>query len=134
MPQFRQGSVGSVPTAAVPPLAGTRAGTTNPAGGLSNAINASGYKSGTLIVYAGNVAASTGAVTGKMQSSDASGGTYTDIAGAAITAFGPSDDNTVRAVDFDIPIGRPFLKAVVTAVEATDVSSAIVLLNDPMRS
>lgn len=134
MPQFRQGSVGAVPTAAVPPLAGARAGTTNPAGGLSNAIDARGYKNGTLIAYAGVVAASTGAVTAKMQSSDASGGTYTDISGAAIAGFGPSDDNTVQSVDFEIPYGRPYLKVVVTQVEATDVGSAIVLLNNPMRT
>lgn len=133
MPMFRQGSVGNVPTAAIPPLAGARAGTVNPAGGLSNAITATGYKSGTLIVYAGVVTASTGAVTGKVQASATSGGTYADISGAAVAGFGPSDDNTVQSVDFTIPDGKPFLKVVVTAVEATDVSSAIVLLNEPMR-
>lgn len=133
MPMFRQGAVGSVPTAAIPPLAGARAGTVNAAGGLSSAINATGYKNGTLIVYAGVVTATTGAVTGKVQASATSGGTYADISGAAVTGFGPSDDNTVQSVDFEIPDGKPFLKVVVTAVEATDVSSAIVLLNQPMR-
>lgn len=134
MPIFRQASVGSTPIAAIPPLAAARAGTVNPAGGLSNAIDGTNYKSGTLVVYAGNVTASTGEITAKLQASATSGGTYADISGAAITGFGPSDDNTVQYVDFDFPDGKPFVKVVLTAAEATDVSSAIVILHGDMRS
>lgn len=133
MPMFRQGSVGSVPVAAIPPLEAARAGTVNPAGGLSAAIDGTNYKSGTLVVYAGNVTASTGEITAKMQASATSGGSYADITSAAITGFGPSDDNTVQYVDFDFPAGKPFVKVVLTAAEATDVSSAIVLLHGDMR-
>lgn len=133
MPQFRQGSVGHVATIAVPPLAAARAGTVNPAGGLSDAINASNYKNATLYVYAGVVTATTGAVTAKMQSSATSGGSYADISGAAIAGFGPSDDNTIQAVDFELTAGKPFLKVVVTQVEATDVACAWVVLHNPMR-
>jgi len=133
MPMFRQGSVGSPPTAAIPPLAGSRAGTTNPAGGLSDAITATNVKSGTLVVYAGVVAASTGAVAAKMQSSATSGGAYADISGAAIAGFGPSDDNTIQQVDFDIPSDKPFLKVVLTQSQATDLSAAWVELRGPMR-
>ena len=133
MPMFRQGSVGSPPTAAIPPLAGSRAGTTNPAGGLSDAITATNVKSGTLVVYAGVVAASTGAVAAKVQSSATSGGSYTDISGAAIAGFGPSDDNTIQQVDFDIPSDKPFLKVVLTQSQATDLSAAWVNLRGPMR-
>ena len=132
-PMFRQGSVGSPPTAAIPPLAGSRAGTTNPAGGLSDAITATNVKSGTLVVYAGVVAASTGAVAAKMQSSATSGGSYADISGAAIAGFGPSDDNTIQQVDFDIPSDKPFLKVVLTQSQATDLSCAWVNLRGPMR-
>jgi len=133
MPMFRQGSVGSPPTAAIPPLAGSREGTTNPAGGLSDAITATNVKSGTLRVYAGVVAASTGAVAAKMQSSATSGGAYADISGAAIAGFGPNDDNTIQQVDFDIPSDKPFLKVVLTQSQATDLSAAWVELRGPMR-
>lgn len=134
MPMFRQGSVGATPVIAVPPLAAVRAGTVNPAGGLSDAINGTNYKSGTLVVYVGNMTATTGACTAKVQSSDASGGTYADITGAAVTGFGPSDDNTVQYVDFDFPAGQPFVKVVLTAAAATDVTSAMVILHGDMRS
>ena len=133
MPMFRQGSVGSPATAAIPPLAGSRAGTTNPASGLSDAITATNIKSGTLRVYAGVVAASTGAVAAKMQSSATSGGSYTDISGAAIAGFGPSDDNTIQTVDFDVSSDKPFLKVVLTQSQATDLSCAWVELRGPMR-
>lgn len=133
MPMFRQGSVGSVSTIAIPPLAGSRAGTTNPAGGLSDAITATNYKSGTLVVYAGVVAASTGAVAAKVQSSATSGGTYADISGAAIAGFGPNDDNTIQTVDFDIPSDKVFLKVVLTQSQATDLSCALIALRGPMR-
>ena len=133
MPMFRQGSVGSPATAAIPPLAGSRAGTTNPAGGLSDAITATNIKSGTLVVYAGLVAVSTGAVAAKVQSSATSGGSYTDISGAAIAGFGPSDDNTIQTVDFEIPADKPFLKVVLTQSQATDLSCAMINFRGPMR-
>ena len=133
MPMFRQGSVGTVSTLAIPPLAGARAGTVNPAGGLSDVITATNVKTGTLVVYAGLVAVSTGAVAAKVQSSATSGGSYTDISGAAIAGFGPSDDNTIQAVDFEIPADKPFLKVVLTQSQATDLSCAMVNLRGPMR-
>ena len=133
MPMFRQGSVGSPATAAIPPLAGVRAGTVNPAGGLSGAITATNIKSGTLRVYAGVVAVSTGAVAAKVQSSATSGGSYTDISGAAIAGFGPDDDNTIQTVDFDVSPDKPFLKVVLTQSQATDLSCAWVELRGPMR-
>jgi hypothetical protein len=133
MPMFRQGSVGTVSTLAVPPLAGSRAGTTNPAGGLSDAITATNVKTGTLVVYAGVVAASTGVVTAKVQSSATSGGTYADISGAAIAGFGPSDDNTIQTVDFEVPADKPYLKVVLTQSQATDLSCAMINLRGPMR-
>ena len=133
MPMFRQGSVGTVSTLAVPPLAGSRAGTTNPAGGLSDAITATKVKTGTLVVYAGVVAASTGVVTAKVQSSATSGGTYADISGAAIAGFGPSDDNTIQTVDFEVPADKPYLKVVLTQSQATDLSCAMINLRGPMR-
>jgi len=68
-----------------------------------------------------------------MQSSATSGGSYTDISGAAITAFGPADDNTIHTVDFEIPLGKPYLKVVLTQAHATDVSCAIVELRGPTR-
>ena len=133
MPMFRQGSVGSPPTPAIPPLAGARAGTVNPAGGLSDAITATNVKSGTLVVYAGNVTASTGSVTAKMQSSATSGGSYADIVGAAIAGFGPTDDNTIQTVDFEVPSDKPYLKVVLTQDAVTDVAGAMVNLRGPMR-
>ncbi len=134
MPMFRQNGIGHVATAAIPPLAGSRAGTTNPAGGLSSAIDGTNYKSGTLIVYAGVVAASTGAVTAKIQSSATSSGSYVDVTGAAISGFGPDDDNTVQFVDFDFPAGQPFVKVVLTQSQATDIAAATVVLNGKMRT
>jgi len=55
MPMFRQGSTGTSHEVAIPPLAGARAGNTNPAAGLSDAITATNVKTGTLAVYAGVV-------------------------------------------------------------------------------
>jgi hypothetical protein len=133
MPMFRQGSVGTVSTIAIPPLAGARAGTVNPAGGLSDAITATEVKTGTLVVYAGNVTASTGSVTAKVQSSATSGGSYADIVGAAIAGFGPSDDNTIQTVDFEVPSDKPFLKVVLTQVAVTDVACAMINFRGPMR-
>ena len=133
MPMFRQGSVGTVSTLAIPPLAGVRAGTVNPAGGLSDVITATEVKTATLVVYAGLVAVSTGAVAAKVQSSATSGGSYTDISGAAIAGFGPSDDNTIQTVDFEIPADKPFLKVVLTQSQATDLSCAMINFRGPMR-
>jgi hypothetical protein len=81
-----------------------------------------------LLVLAGVVAVSTGAVTAKVTASATSGGSYTDITGAAVTGFGPDDDNTAQQVDFDIPADRPFLKIVVTQSQATDVGAALIQL------
>jgi hypothetical protein len=135
MPQFRQGSQGHVPAIAIPPVAGSRAGTTNPAAGLSDPIDARGYKSGTLRAYAGVVAVSTGAIACKVQSSaTANGATPADIAGAAIAGFGPNDDNTIQSVDFAIPAGRPYLVIVETQSQATDVGCAWVELVSPMST
>lgn len=133
MPMFRQGAVGTVSTIAIPPLAGVRAGTVNPAGGLSDAITATEVKTGTLVVYAGVVAASTGAVAAKVQSSATSGGSYADIVGAAIAGFGPSDDNTIQTVDFEVPADKPYLKVVLTQSHANDVACAMINLRGPMR-
>lgn len=137
MPNFRQGSVGSVAQGAVdkcvPPVAGARAGTTNAAGGLVTNIDARGYKSATLRTIAGVVEASTGAVTAKIQSATASGGSYADITGAAIAGFGPSDDNTIQSVDFEIPYGRPWLQIVHVQVADTTIAASFLELNEPMR-
>ena len=133
MPMFRQGSVGSTPVIAVPPLAAARAGTVNPAGGLSASIDGTNYKSGTLVVYVGNMTATTGSCAAKVQASATSGGTYADISGAAVAGFGPSDDNTVQYVDFDFPDGKPFVQVVLTSGAATDVTSAMVILHGDMR-
>lgn len=137
MPMFRQGSVHCVAAGAadacVPPVAGSRAGTVNAAGGLVTNIDARGYKSGTLRAYAGVVAASTGAITAKVQSSASSGGTYADITGAAVAGFGPNDDNTVQSVDFEIPPGKPWLQIVLTQSQATDLGGAFLELVHPMR-
>lgn len=133
MPIFRQGSVGTVSTIAIPPVAGLRAGTSTPAGGLSSAVNAGNIKTGTLVVYAGVVAVTTGAVAAKVQSSATSAGTYADITNAAIAGFGPDDDNTIQTVDFEIPADKPFLKVVLTQAAATDLSCAMLNLRGPMR-
>lgn len=138
MPKFEQASNGHVITGTVdiniPPLAGVRAGTTNPAGGLSGVYDARGYKSATLVVCAGVVTASTGAIAGKVQSSATSGGSYADITGAAVAGFGPSDDNTIQTVDVAIDPAEPFLKIVLTQAAATDVGAAFLILHDPRRS
>lgn len=134
MPIQRQASAGYVAQAAIPPVAGARAGTTNPAGGLMADIDARGYKNATLYTYAGVVAASTGEVTAKVQSATAAGGSYADVTGAAVTDFGPSDDNTIKSVDFEIPAGKPFLQIVHTQSQATDLACSWLVLNGKMRN
>lgn len=116
----------------VPPVADARAGTTNAAGGLVSDIDARGYKSATLYCQAGNIASS-GAITSKVQSATASGGSYSDISGASVTDFEDDEDNTIKSVDFDIPVGRPWLQIVHTQSETGTIGSSWLVLNGKMR-
>ena len=137
MPIFRQSSIGFDAVGElnkfVPPVADARAGTTNPAGGLVVDIDARGYKSGTLYCMAG-VMATSATLNSKVQAATASGGSYSDISGAATEAFDATDDNLLRQVDFEIPAGKPFLSIVMVATETGTISASWIVLNHKMRS
>lgn len=126
MPMFRQGSVGLVALGQVTPVVGARAGTVNDAGGLTTNIDCRNYKNVTLCVGRGVVGTS---IDAKVQTATASGGSYTDFTGNAITQITAAGAPVL--LDLEIPVGRPWLQIVLVAVGATTVSDAILFGHDP---
>lgn len=126
MPMFRQGSVGLVALGQVTPVTGARAGTVNDAGGLTTNIDCRNYKNVTLCVSRGVVGTS---IDAKVQSATASGGSYADITGGAITQITAAGAPVM--LDVEIPVGRPWLQIVVVTVGSTTAAGAILFGHDP---
>ena len=116
MPKFRQLSDRVAVNVALAPVSKS-AGTTT-----SSAINLTGYSAASLLVNIG-VISSSGTVDCKVTASATEGGTYTDITGAAITQAtqAGSGSGTSQLVDFDIPVGKPFVKTVLVNATAAAV-------------
>jgi len=71
------------------------------------------------------------AVDFKLQCSDAQNGTYTDIPGKAITQIPATGDGTERVIDLlteEIPVGRPWIRALVTVGNGTSSLVSVIVL------
>ena len=87
-------------------------------------IDAQNYAGGKAIftVAVGNMNAGV-TVDMKVQDCATSGGTFADIAGAAITQMTQvgGDNDTQAILEVAIVVGRPFLKVIMAAIGASDV-------------
>ncbi len=127
MPVFRQASDGMVRLGALTPVAGTRAGTVNDAGGLLTDVDCRDYKSIMVTVEAGVVPAA-GTVDLQVNDAIAASGTY-----AAHTNSGGTLDGAITQITtgpnhavLSLPIkaGRPYIQLVLVQVSATTISCA----------
>jgi hypothetical protein len=129
MPQFRQWTDRCSINVALAPVSKS-AGTTT-----SSAIDLTGHQSGVLIVNAG-VIGSSGTIDCKVQSSATSGGTYADITGAAITQMtqAGSHSGTSQAVNFELPVGQPFVKTVLVNATAAAIQGVFIISDRDNRT
>ena len=101
------------------------AGTTN---GI--AVDTQGFDVAIFNCYAGTVGAS-GTIDFKLQESDTSGGTYTDITGATVPQIAAANDNALYKVRARLQKGRKrFLRVVSVVATATCPVSAWCDLTD----
>ncbi len=92
------------------------------------AVDTTGFDEAMVILDAGTVGAS-GTVNAKVQESDTSGGTYTDITGAAFTQITASNDDAIYVGRLKLGPGRKaFIRAVaVVGTAACDLGMSVVL-------
>ena len=86
---------------------------------LSDAVDMSKFHEAMFIILIG---ACDAAITAKLTESDASGGTYTDITGKAITALGGSDDNKQVVINLkssDLTPSKRYVKLSITCANGT---------------
>ena len=129
MPRFNQLSNRIGINVALAPVSKS-AGTTT-----SSAIDLTGYSKAALVVTVG-VIASSGTVNCKIQTSATSGGSYSDLSGAAITQMTEAggDSGSTVIVDFEIPNGKPHVKTVLTNATAAAVQGVLVIGDQDIRS
>lgn len=129
MPKFRQLTDRATVVVALAPVSKS-AGTTT-----SSAISMSGFGGGALLVNAG-VIGSSGTVDCKITSSTTSGGSYTDVTGAAITQMTQAggDSGTSQLVSFDMPTGHTHVKTVLVNATAAAIQGVFVLKDKDLRS
>lgn len=129
MPKFRQLTDRATVVVALAPVS-KNAGTTT-----SSAVDMTGFGGGALMVSAG-VISSSGTVDCKVQSSATSGGSYTDITGAAITQMtqAGSDSGTSQLVSFDMPAGHTHVKTVLVNGTAAAIQGVFVIKDKDLRS
>lgn len=129
MPKFRQLTDRATVVVALAPVSKS-AGTTT-----SSAISMSGFGGGALLVNAG-VIGSSGTVDCKITSSATSGGTYTDVTGAAITQMTQAGggSGTSQLVSFDMPTGHTHVKTVLVNATAAAIQGVFVLKDKDLRS
>jgi hypothetical protein len=100
----------------------------------SGAVDTRGF-GGVMFIAGVGVIAATGAVTFKgQQSSDLAGSpdAYSDILGAALTAYGDTDDNKIVILDIRLPMKR-FVKLATTRGDAANstVDFIVAILYNP---
>lgn len=129
MPKFRQLTDRVTVVVALAPVSKS-AGTTT-----SSAVDMTGFGGGALLVNAG-VIGSSGTVDCKIQSSATSGGSYTDVTGAAITQMTQAggDSGTSQLVSFDMPAGHTHVKTVLTNATAAAIQGVFVIKDKDLRS
>ena len=129
MPKFRQLTDRATVAVALAPVSKT-AGTTT-----SAAVSMLGFGGGALLVNAGVIGTS-GTVDCKITTSAATGGTYTDVTGAAITQMTQAggDSGTSQLVSFDMPLGHNFVKTVLVNATAAAIQGVFVIQDKDLRS
>lgn len=129
MPKFRQLTDRATVVVALAPVSKS-AGTTT-----SSAVDMTGFGGGALLVNAG-VIGSSGTVDCKITSSATSGGSYTDVTGAAITQMTQAggDSGTSQLVSFDMPVGHTHVKTVLVNATAAAIQGVFVLKDKDLRS
>ena len=129
MPKFRQLTDRATVAVALAPVSKT-AGTTT-----SAAVDMTGFGGGALLVTAG-VIASSGTVDCKITTSAATGGTYTDVTGAAITQMTQAGggSGTSQLVSFDMPLGHNFVKTVLVNATAAAIQGVFVIQDKDLRN
>ena len=91
------------------------------------AVDGTGYDRVMFILTTG--AATTGATgTFKITSSAATGGTYTDVSGAALTNLADTDGSKQFVVDMPVAAAKPFFKVAGTTVTQPIANSTIAIL------
>ena len=86
----------------------------------SSAIDTAGYHQAMVVFNAGTVGSS-GTVDVKVQESDASGGTYTDVSGAAFTQVTASNDDATYVGRVNLNGTKRFIRVVLTVGTAACV-------------
>tara|TARA_R110000772_G_scaffold94595_2_gene192603 strand:+ start:71 stop:463 length:393 start_codon:yes stop_codon:yes gene_type:complete len=129
MPKFRQLTDRATVAVALAPVSKT-AGTTT-----SAAVSMLGFGGGALLVNAGVIGTS-GTVDCKITTSAATGGTYTDVTGAAITQMTQAGggSGTSQLVSFDMPLGHNFVKTVLVNATAAAIQGVFVIQDKDLRS
>ena len=129
MPKFRQLTDRATVAVALAPVSKT-AGTTT-----SAAVSMLGFGGGALLVNAGVIGTS-GTVDCKITTSAATGGTYTDVTGAAITQMTQAggDSGLSQLVSFDMPLGHNFVKTVLVNATAAAIQGVFVIQDKDLRS
>ena len=129
MPKFRQLTDRATVAVALAPVSKT-AGTTT-----SAAVSMLGFGGGALLVNAGVIGTS-GTVDCKITTSAATGGTYTDVTGAAITQMTQAGggSGTSQLVSFDMPLGHNFIKTVLVNATAAAIQGVFVIQDKDLRS
>jgi hypothetical protein len=94
-----------------------------------------GFGGGALLVNAGVIGTS-GTVDCKITTSAATGGTYTDVTGAAITQMTQAGggSGTSQLVSFDMPLGHNFVKTVLVNATAAAIQGVFVIQDKDLRS
>lgn len=91
------------------------------------AVDGTGYDRVMFILTTG--AATSGATgTFKITSSAATGGTYTDVSGAALTNLADTDGSKQFVVDMPVAAAKPFFKVAGTTVTQPIANSTIAIL------
>ena len=129
MPKFRQLTDRATVAVALAPVSKT-AGTTT-----SAAVSMLGFGGGALLVNAGVIGTS-GTVDCKITSSATTGGSYTDVTGAAITQMTQAggDSGTSQLVSFDMPLGHNFIKTVLVNATAAAIQGVFVIQDKDLRN
>jgi hypothetical protein len=72
----------------------------------------------------------------KITTSAATGGTYTDVTGAAITQMTQAggDSGTSQLVSFDMPLGHNFIKTVLVNATAAAIQGVFVIQDKDLRN
>ena len=129
MPKFRQLTDRATVAVALAPVSKT-AGTTT-----SAAVSMLGFGGGALLVNAGVIGTS-GTVDCKITTSAATGGTYTDVTGAAITQMTQAGggSGTSQLVSFDMPTGHTLVKTVLVNATAAAIQGVFVIQDKDLRN